>query len=50
MSNKNYNVTFRVDLKMWGEINKLASEMEGGNISRFMRKLLKRVIKNAKDL
>jgi len=47
---KEYFITVRVNEKMYIEISSLASEMEEGNISRFIRNLLKTVIKNAKNL
>ena len=51
MSNKKeYFIAVRVKEEMFVELSKLASEMEDGNMSKFMRKLFKRVIKNAKDL
>ena len=49
MMNKKYFIGCRVTEEMYIEVSKLASEMEYGNISKFLRKLLKRVIKNAKD-
>lgn len=47
---KKYFITIRVDEKMYIDLSKLASEMENGNMSKFMRNLFKRVIKNAKNL
>ena len=45
MCNKKYFITVRVEEKMYIEISRLAAEMENGNISKFVRKLLKRAIK-----
>ncbi len=50
MCNKEYFISVRVKEDTFVEISKLASEMEGGNISKFVRNLFKRVIKNAKNL
>lgn len=47
---KKYFITVRVKEEMFIELSKLASEMEEGNMSKFIRNLFKRVIKNAKDL
>ena len=50
MCNKEYFITVRVKEDTYVEISKLASEMEDGNISKFVRNLFKRVIKNAKNI
>jgi len=47
MNKKEYFITVRVDEEMYIKISNLAAEMEEGNISLFMRKLLRTVIKNA---
>ena len=44
---KEYFITTRVTEEMYIKISKIASEMEEGNISRFIRNLLKTVIKNS---
>lgn len=44
---KKYFITARVTEEMYMKISNLASEMEDGNISKFLRKLLKTVIKNS---
>jgi len=44
---KDYFITVRVNEEMYIAISKLAADMEKGNISKFIRNLLKRVIKNA---
>lgn len=41
---KEYFLTTRVTEKMYIEISRMTSEMEEGNISRFIRKLLKKEI------
>ena len=45
---KNYFITVRVKEEMFIELSNIASDMEEGNMSKFLRNLFKRVIKNAK--